>query len=169
MNQDKIINETISYGISLIGIPYQKWGGNEIEQGPPMFAINNPLPSLKEITTCNCAGLVNLILRYRNKQLPFDGITIGGTKAYFSYYLDKSENFDINTNYPKGTLLLKNYVDINEQGHVAIIIENKGRKSKILQSQIDNYINGINTHYTLEQSHDNYNYEKIVLPDNWLF
>lgn len=168
MNNERIINDTINYGKSLIGVPYKPWGGNDIEKGEPMFAVNEPIPSKDEIKSCNCAGFLNLLHRFRNKKLPYNNSFIGGTDAYYYYYLSKSDDFNINTVYPKGTLIIKNFRDYKDQGHVAIIIEDKGKESLVLQSHFDEYVNGINMYYTLDKSHKNYNYEKIVLPDNWL-
>ena len=80
-----------------------------------------------------------------------------------------------------GTLLIRNYRDINDQGHVAVILENKGKKSLVLQSHVEgeflkSILPGVNAMYTLEESHNIFKdhngngcyYEKIVLPENWL-
>jgi hypothetical protein len=47
----------------------------------------------------------------------------GGTRTWFNY-LDKQgrlEPFDITKRYPKGTLLIRNYTTMNDQGHVAVL------------------------------------------------
>ena len=36
-----------------------------------MFAQNGPVPDRKDITSTNCAGLCNLILRSLGKELPY--------------------------------------------------------------------------------------------------
>lgn len=38
------INDIINYGLSLRGIEYGYWGGNEPEIGEPMWAMNDPPP-----------------------------------------------------------------------------------------------------------------------------
>ena len=161
------INDAINFGKSLVGIPYGWWSGGDCDIKGPMWAENGPVP--KNINSCNCAGLANLILRYMNKELPYiENITIGGTLSYFTYYESVSEPFDIDKTYPIGTLLMRNFRDIDDQGHVAIIIENTGKISKVLQSHIDDTTNGVNIDYSLEESHCGDYYEKIVLPENWL-
>ena len=47
----------------------------------------------------------------------------GGTGFWF-YYFQKNnliQEFDYNSRYPLGTLLLRNYIDINDQGHCAVL------------------------------------------------
>ena len=87
----------------------------------------------------------------------------------FDYYNNVSQDFNIEHEYPIGTLLMRNFRNFQDQGHLAIIIENKGKDSKILQSHYElSGFNGVNIRYTLEESHIGYYYEKIVLPENWL-
>ena len=163
------VTQAIEYGISLIGIPYELWTSGPCQIREPMWAENGPPPNKNEIVSCNCAGLVNLILRYSNKEIPHTNNTRGGTPNYFLYYQDVSKDIDINNNYPVGTLLMRNFRDVKDQGHLAVVIENKGKDSKILQSHYEkNGFNGVNIKYTLEESHSGYYYEKIVLPDDWL-
>uniref|UniRef100_A0A6C0J9E8 Peptidase C51 domain-containing protein n=1 Tax=viral metagenome TaxID=1070528 RepID=A0A6C0J9E8_9ZZZZ len=172
--------QAIKYGMNLIGTPYGYWLGGENQECAPMFAKNGPSPNKEEITSLNCAGLVNLILRSVGKELPFVAsndkcieYSIGGTEAYAEYYKDKAIKFNIETNYPSGSLLIRGFRNIDDQGHVAIIIEEKGKQSLILQSHVDGEFfesttPGVNALYTLEESHNNGYYEFIVLPKDWL-
>lgn len=165
------IENAVDYGISLLGTPYKLWGGGACEKKEPMWAKNGPVPKKDEITSCNCAGLINLILRFSGKKIPARSLLeMGGTPDYEYVYKKKSIPIDINYNYPVGTLLVRNYRDYQDQGHVAMIIENKGKYSKILQSHYykPNNDNGVNIKYTLEESHNGYYYEYAVLPENWL-
>lgn len=165
--EDKLQN-IINYGLSLVGIPYDWWREGPCQIKEPMWAENGPEVLKKDIISCNCAGLINLLLRKSGKKLPYFEKSIGGTESYFRYYNNVSEDFDINKMYPIGTLLMKDFIDVNNQGHVAMVIELKGKKSKILQSHIDSEINGVTTFYDIEESNKIYNYEKIVLPENWI-
>lgn len=170
--------KALEYGISLIGTPYEYWKGGETQKGAPMFAQNGLLPSREDIVSANCAGLCNLMLRSIGKEVPASGNTMGGTKAYFEYYKDKSYEFCIDNTYPMGTLLMRDYRDINDQGHVAVVLETKGKKSLVLQSNVEGESTspGVNAIYTLEESHKSFHdaqgngcyYERIVLPEDWL-
>tara|TARA_B110001469_G_C9616185_1_gene306799 strand:- start:65 stop:580 length:516 start_codon:yes stop_codon:yes gene_type:complete len=164
----------LEYGLKLIGIPYDYWIGGKNQEKAPMFAINGPSPDSKEITSLNCAGLVNLLLRFRSKELPYDeNNNIGGTESYYYYYKDKALKFDINKKYPIGSLLIRKYRNINDQGHLAIILEDNGKDSLLLQSHVEGeYFKsknpGVNSMYTLEQSHNLDFFELVVLPIDWI-
>ena len=123
------------------------------------------------------------MLRSVGKKLPYSKKTqtMGGTESYFEFYKDKSYEFSINNTYPMGTLLMRNYRDINDQGHVAVLLETKGKDSLVLQSHVEGeYLKstspGVNAMYTLEDSHKSFTdengngsyYERVVLPENWL-
>lgn len=162
------MENALSFGKSLIGTPYGWWGGGEIEHGHPMWAEDKPIPDRSDIISCSCVGLVNLILRYCNKQIPYNKTSKGGTDAYADYYKNVYEMVNIEKRYPIGTLLIRGYRDIDDQGHVAIIVEDKGTQSKLLQSFTFQEDNGVNMKYTFEESHDGYYYEYAVLPENWI-
>jgi len=172
------IRSILDYANKLQGIPYGWWGGNEIETESPMWAVDEPPPSESEITSCNCAGLVNLLLRRIGKPLPTNPFAKehgkGGTAAYLSYYRDHlavCEKFDIETKYPIGSLLIRGFRDIHDQVHLAVLLDGKGVESRVLQSFALGYPStgpGINCNFTLEQSHAGYFYEYVVLPENWL-
>lgn len=173
--------KAVEYGIKLIGTPYDYWSGEEIQTGAPMFAENGAVPSQLDIISLNCAGLCNVMLRKIGKTLPYWVDTMGGTYAYARYYKDKAYKFNINNTYPFGTLLIRGYKDINDQGHLAVIIEEKGKDSLILQSHIEgdflkSTIPGVNAMYTLEESNNSFKdeegngcyYQMVVLPEDWL-
>tara|TARA_B110000483_G_scaffold215765_1_gene266717 strand:+ start:398 stop:973 length:576 start_codon:yes stop_codon:yes gene_type:complete len=175
--------KALEYGIKLIGIPYDYWSGDENQKDEPMFAQNGKVPHQLDITSANCAGLCNLMLRSVDKELPYSNKTqtIGGTDAYFEYYKDKSYDFSLENTYPMGTLLMRDYRDINDQGHVAVLLDTKGKDSLVLQSHVEGEFHkstkpGVNAMYSLEESHKAFTdgdgngcyYERVVLPDDWL-
>jgi len=168
------ITYALDFGVSLIRTPYDYWKGGNNQTNAPMFAKNGPIPDRNEITSVNCAGLINLIIRYIGKELPFKNDEIGGTSAYAYYYRGVAVPFDITNRYPKGTLIIRDYRDINDQGHVAIILDDNGEKALVLQSHVEGPFfestsPGVNNKYTLEESHDGNYYELAVLPKDWLF
>ena len=167
------IEKALDFGIKLIGTPYGYWKGGACETSAPMFSNQEPLPKKEDITSLNCAGLVNLMLKSIGKEIPYNNDNIGGTSAYYDYYNTKLLNFHINNFYPKGTLLIRRYRNINDQGHLSIILEDKGKNSLVLQSHVEGEFlksnsPGVNSNYTLKESHHEDYYEYIVLPEDWL-
>ena len=173
--------KALEYGIKLIGTPYDYWNGGEIQKDAPMFAQNGEVPPQLDIVSLNCAGLCNLMLRSVGKELPYSTFTMGGTFAYLKYYREKAYKFNINNVYPMGTLLIRDYRDINDQGHLAVVLEEKGKDSLVLQSHVEGEFlkstqPGVNAMQTLEESNltftdeDNNGcyYEFVVLPEDWL-
>ena len=157
---DKTIKKAIVKGKSYVGIPYGKWRGGPLSEKAPMWSSNKPVTC--EVKSASCAGLTNLMLRSINVPLPYSkrGGT-GGTLAYYDYYKDVAEDFDINKKYPEGTLIGRKYYNIEDQGHVAVVLKN----GKLLQS----YPNaGVTDNITIAQSHMGHYYEYAVLPQNWL-
>ena len=143
-------------------IPYAYWTGGATQLREPMWAENAPFPDT--ILAANCAGLLNLILRYLGKSLPESSPNDeyrGGTAAYYNYYSSVRRDFDVNTEYPDGTLVGRNYRNTIDQGHVAIILD-----GKVFQST-PGY--GVNALFTLEESHVAFEgYEYCVYPEDWL-
>lgn len=183
--QHSNVTKAVEYGKSLIGVPYQWWSRGAIPEKAPMFAVNGQVPPREEISTCNCAGFVNLMLRYAGKQLPYHQYTgTGGTHAYWHFYNHKGvlELFDINRahEYPTGTLIMRKYRSITDQGHVAVLVNDETTNKQMVlhsitllefmnNSQQDREKNlGVNMKYTLEESHDGYYYDVIIRPENWL-
>ena len=159
------VAKMIKYGQSLIGKPYGKWIGqdfNNIDE-EPMWSMDLHPP--KEIKSASCAGLINLMLRHVGINLPHSKGCKGGTMAYHDYYENVAEKFDKNKIYPECTLIGRNYYNLDDQGHVAIVLSNQ----HVLQSF---HPDGINSTYTLKESNEMSNgqnyYQYAVIPENWL-
>jgi hypothetical protein len=130
-----------------------------------------------------------LVRRYLNLSIPgLDGkqgkICLkypGTTYTWFRYLKRKKRLEEINfrKKYPIGTLLIANYISVNEQGHVAIITDSSGRNVKK-----QNIIHSC-SHYSYEESKNMKNVGKtgiqtlkstlewfkvshICLPENWI-
>jgi cell wall-associated NlpC family hydrolase len=113
---DRRVEKALLYSQRLIGIKYGPWIGGVIGSGSP-FWIDNELPSTDKIGVggINCVGLINLISLFLNNEPRSD---------WFDY-LDKKnalEPYDSRKIYPRGTLVLRRYRDIEDQGHVGIIV-----------------------------------------------
>jgi len=179
------LHEILEYGKSLIGVPYEWWIRGVIPETAPMFAKDEPPPKRLEITTCNCAGFVNLLLRFAGKKIPNHRYTgMGGTLAYWMVYKDQDvlEPFNNNASkdYPDGTLLVRQYRSSTDQGHVAVLVTDTDIGQQMVlhsitllpykdNSQEDRNKNlGINMKYTLEENHGGNYYDAIVRPENWI-
>jgi hypothetical protein len=174
-NWDSNVQKILELGCQLCGIPYGQWGGGNIETGAPMWAIDKTLPKLSDISSCNCAGLINLLLRSLGKSLPsVQQHGRGGTAAYTSYYRDElqiTETFKCGTVYPAGTLLLRDYLNNKDQGHVAVIYYRSDNIARVLQSHYTNDTKiypGVCMDETLTHSHTRNGYQYIVKPNRWL-
>jgi hypothetical protein len=83
------------------------------------------------------------------------------------------EPFALSNTYPRGTLLLRKYRDVKDQGHVAVVLDGAlGEESPVLQSFAKGGYPetqpGVNADFTVKESHDGGYYEHAVLPSQWL-
>lgn len=142
---DNIINDALKFAKTLIGIPFRWWHDNEqIKADDKFWAANEPKVTADEIKLNDkcivCTGLINLIRRHVGLSIPgLDGkqgklgIKFPGTTYTWFRYLKRKKRLveiDFNKKYPMGTLLITNYESVEEQGHVAIIIDYKGSNIK---------------------------------------
>jgi hypothetical protein len=164
------VDHAIAYALKLVGKPYGWWYSGSLPAGAPMWTANGPPPGPSQVSSANCAGLTNLMLRSVGRKVPHDPsgwVGAGGTAAYWAFYKSVSEPFNVNKTYPKGTLLGRRYRNNVDQGHVAVVLGN----GRVLQSFANCYgcsAPGINTSYTVAQSHSGGYYEYAVLPQHWL-
>jgi hypothetical protein len=160
----------LTYGEAVVGTPYGWWLGGPIPQGAPMFASNVPPPDPADVRaeTVNCAGLTNLMMRAAEVKIPQHPDAIaGGTYAYQLYFEDVATEFDPAASYPTGMLIGRRFRDVEDQGHVAIVIGG----DFVLQSFAFEPMGaepGVNSTYTVTESHDGGFYEYAVSPQDWL-
>ena len=86
-------------------------------------------------------SFINLIIRFLDLQLPDEG---GGTDGWFKKLKNenKLEKININKTYPKYTLLLRDYTNEQDQGHLAFTYnETILKDSKIIHAYSRNKIN----------------------------
>jgi hypothetical protein len=107
------MSDAIEYAKAMIGAPYKYWHPNdivrEINDGP-FWASSGPLPSPEQVraSSCNCAGLINLMRRKVGLSIPgMEGgwEVPGGTPAWEMYldWKDWAEMFDPKKKYPDGS------------------------------------------------------------------
>lgn len=159
------VDTALAYGESLVGTPYGWWFGGPLPGGEPMFTDSGPAPDAYDVGSVNCSGLMNLLLRSIGSD------PVGGTAAYYATYYDSSEWFDPYASYPAGTLLIRNYYDVYDQGHVAVVTG----AGTLLQSYASCYgcsYPGVDDSLTVADtnawaSYGNY-FDLAVRPENWL-
>jgi cell wall-associated NlpC family hydrolase len=116
----------------LIGTPYVWWKESDvISSAPPFWAEDSVAPSSEHVqkSGINCAGFLNLVCRFADMYIP--GVSLGleyagGTYVWYTQLEQRGllEPFKNDGTYSPGTLLLRNYTDESNQGHVAIVLEN---------------------------------------------
>ena len=129
---------------TLIGTKYVWWReGDDVTSNPPFYAENSKaVPSeIVKQGGCNCAGFVNLICCLLGIKIPGIQENIpmaGGTYVWFSYLSEHNllEPFDSYKTYPFGTIVLRNYVDPEDQGHITLVISD----GKLAHSDSENGI-----------------------------
>lgn len=164
----QLLEKALAYGDSLIGTPYGWWLGGAIPQGAPMFASNTAPPDPTEVASANCAGLTNLMMRAAGVRIPqHPDAMAGGTLAYELMYEEVAMPFDASVDYPTGTLIGRRFRDVNDQGHLAVVLDG----DLVLQSfawEMGGSEPGVNATYTVVESDGDGFYEYAVLPEDWL-
>ena len=128
---------------TLIDIPY-KWyrSGEPIRNIEDQFYANDGMPPTAEEIRASgrsmvCTGLINWMRRIQGLRVPGledpDEFFPGTTGIWFHYLMNKNRliPFHIDQKYPKGTLLLRNFHNVeNDQGHVAVLLTDSLDKSR---------------------------------------
>ena len=130
-DQDPRVMSAITYAKSLINVPY-RWYDESIDIANPddqFWCKSGPAPDAKAIIledkSIVCTGLINLMRRHLWRSVPKHDTCPGGTVAWVNYLSKKNclKPIDINAVYPAGTLLIKKYENAEDQGHVAVMLE----------------------------------------------
>jgi hypothetical protein len=135
----------------LVGLPYSWWldGMDLRKDGAPSYAVNGPITIayIKAQGSINCVGVINVMRRRLGLTIPTTGdpdfIYQGGTWIWFKTLKEKGllQKFDLSKTYPKGSLLIRNYKNVIDQGHVAVVYRRNLKnvlKSKIMHSYPEN-------------------------------
>lgn len=165
-------------------VPYRWWKIEMPFYEDDMFYTNNGKPpTAKELIIQNksvvCSGLINLSRRFMGLTIPeIDGIK-GSTWTWFRY-LNNKEPINLSKSYPIGTLLLRDYFNSKDQGHLGIIVS-KGINidcQKLVHSipfhPIDSKLTDVG--YVTYSLFSDFNYDNgktffthICLPQYWLY
>lgn len=185
------VKKALQYGKSLAGTKYNPWKNGQDTRATeaPFWASNAPAPAAAYVKarSCLCAGLINLMRRKVGLGIPGaerkDYKYAGGTWIWFNHLKKRGvlEAFDINKKYPAGTLLLRNYKSVGDQGHVAVIVT-PGRMNVLYSTLLHCYTAepksgkkkqspGIDLDQSVGRSHfwrpEGY-YTHACLPQHWL-
>lgn len=171
------VGTALAYARSLTGTPYSAWGSGENTRATeaPFWASDAPAPSARAVKArgCICTGLANLMRRKLGLSVPgaarADYKYAGGTWIWFRSF--PLEPLDITKAYPAGTLLLRPYKSVKDQGHVAVIYE-KNPKGVLFSKLLHCYRDaGVRLDPAMGSSHfwrpEGY-YTHVCLPKNWL-
>lgn len=123
--------ETITGFIeSILDTKYAFWIPNDSMIGNfgPCWVSNESFPDMEKIKSegVNCSGLINLVRRKIGLTIPYLNENYkyaGGTRAYVNYFKNNIEKFNRDKNY-KFSLLIQDYSNPIEQGHLGIISDN---------------------------------------------
>ena len=126
---DNLISSFLYFMEHALGTKYLSWDKEELNSMAYVSLPDNKIPTIKEIKKAGitCVGLTNLLLHWCNLPIPGQGLDwCGGTYQYFKYLnstgriikMDEKKN-----SCPPGTLLIRNYTDNNDLGHVALVID----------------------------------------------
>ena len=157
----------------LIGTKYVWWReGDDVTSAAPFYAENANCVDMETVkeSGANCAGFVNLICRFVGTKIPGINENIpmaGGTYIWFSYLNERQllQPFDPSKTYPPGTIVLRDYVDEEDQGHITLVICN----GRLAHSGSEN---GIHVDESVLISHnwiENGYYTHVCLPETFLF
>lgn len=157
----------------LVGTPYVWWKeGDIISSESPFWAEDSIPPSFEIIkkSGCNSAGFINLICRFAKIYIPGVSMKLeyaGGTHIWHSYLkhhglLDK---FRADYVYPPGTLLLRNYSNEMDQGHISIILE----RGRLAHCYPEKSIIIDDTYFISHNWSALGYYTDVCLPNKWLY
>ena len=119
------VNKLICFADELIGIKYNGWKGDGTDDHDEFFMVNG-VPSkdfLRENGVC-CTSFINILRQSIGSEIPkSDQSCRGGTLFWYNYLQEKGvlNDFDYTCDYPIGTLFLRNFRNVEDQGHVAIL------------------------------------------------
>ena len=161
-----------AYIQELVGTKYVWWReGDDVTGTAPFYAENAGVIAAERIKAegCNCAGFLNLICRFMGVKIP--GISekipmAGGTYVWFSYLQERGllESFDASQTYPPGTIILRDYVDPEDQGHITFMVSG----GRLAHSGSEN---GIQVDESVQISHnwiEGGYYTHVCLPDAFI-
>ena len=194
------ISDALFFSLSFVGVPY-RWhiDGDAISGDDKFYSKNEAAPTAKDVLAMDlcivCSGLINIMRRFMGLTVPGvdgslgeEGLRWAGTTGIWFEYLESKgrlEPINLAKKYPKGTLLLRNFANVeDDQGHVAVLLTDESEciiNENIIHAYADvDYNESIEKGITnvgitgITRFSDSHNYiptgyyTHICMPDNWL-
>lgn len=175
----KDIKAVLEYGKSLLGTKYVWWTKGTTKDDISPFYVVDECPPLAYVAEhgINCAGFVNLLCIYAGGNIPkpIEEGSRGSTVGWYDWFEKQGvlTPFNYTEEYPLGTLFIRKYRDVDDQGHLAVMYE---KSSKTLEGLIIHAFAGSTNKVatsTLGWSHYGWipgipYYEYTVLPIHWM-
>ena len=176
MESNKKVKAILEYADTLIGIKYTWWEGNEKDREDPFYYDDPKNINFYKKYGINCASFINILLHKIGVKLPPSNNKYkGGTDFWYNYFdaNNKLKPFEYTTNYDIGTLFLRKYRDVDDQGHFSVFYSkyDKNPNMTLYGNIIHAYAYGGVGVTNLGQSHfldDVGYYEYIVESNDWL-
>ena len=172
------IDDILKYAKSLMGVKYTWWKcGSTTQKDHPFYVDKLPTKKYLKENGINCAGLINLLRLKVGKEVPGKGNEKGGTVAWLKFLKKKDvlEKFNYTNKYPVGTLFIRKYRNVKDQGHVAVFYSQSEDKMLLHGKIIHAYAYGNKgkvgltplgySHFSIPEGY----YEYAIKPENWLF
>ena len=181
------VDKLIRFADELVGVKYTGWKGDGSDDHDAFFMVDG-VPStdfLRENGVC-CTSFINILRQSIGSKIPeSDESCRGGTLFWYTHLKEKGvlNDFDYTCDYPIGTLFLRNFRSVDDQGHVAILhSKNKDNPVHLLYSriihaycdlthplggQVDTTILGY-SHFCCYGGEKGY-YEYAIYPNDWLY
>lgn len=152
------------------GRPYIPWWEGEVSRGdgPPAWAVNEPLPDISEINGAFCVAVYNLADRWFGVKIPNpygDEAWDGGVAATWEYWYSSSMWYTDRAaqGFVDGDLLVSPYAGPSAQGHVSMVCHYDGVPYVI--EWITN--GGLVWNYTVEESDAWGRYQICIPASQW--
>lgn len=165
------IHRALEYGSTLLNTKYIVW--KDDNTNPDDIFYVNGVPSIIDIRNkgVNCAGFINLVRQSIGRTISepvgeIGKMCPGGTGYWYELLSSRNvlENYNKDEKYPQGTLLLREYRNEYDQGHVSIIYN---KYQDVIHSYCNDFNDCNNSGVRITKIKPNY-YEYAIKPDDWL-
>lgn len=125
---EKTIRAATKYARTLVGCPFKWWiPGTEISPFDPFYTKAPMDQDYSKLYTkdyvklhgVNSAGLINLVAHHIGVK------PVGGSIMWMGKHVMDLQPFNSEKSYPNTTILIREYRSSNDQGHMALVVDDK--------------------------------------------